>query len=239
MDIFSEDLPSANPPASQERTEITLTIGNRRLNAWLNDSTASKDLISHLPVTVTLANSDNDYCGSISPALSYEQSEVQFGYHNGDLAFWTAGNDFVIFVDDEESSANTGSLVILGQITDDYSFLIGRGGTVDVTIALKGQEAPIVPNEPTEQPTPANPTGEQRMKITVGNQVIYATLADNATAHAIADRLPLTLELLDLYGREMCYRFADEMPANEVQTRNFQLGEIIYWPPSSQLRYHV
>lgn len=231
MDIFSEDTPSANPPASQERTEITLTIGNRRLNAWLNGSTASKDLTSHLPVTVTLADSDNDYCGSISPALSYEQSEVQSGYRNGDLAFWTAGNDFVIFMDDEESSANTGNLVILGQVTDDYSFLIGQGGTVDVTIALKGQEPPIETDRPTEQPTPSNPTGEQRMKITVGNQVIYATLADNATAHAIADRLPLTLELLDLYGREMCYRFADELPANEVQTRNFELGEIIYWPP--------
>ncbi len=227
LDIFSAASPSVPPPANQERTEITLTIGNQRLNAWLNGSTASKELISRLPVTVTLADSDNDYCGSISPALPYEQSEVQSGYRNGNLAFWTAGNDFVIFVDDEESSANTGNLVILGQVTDDYSFLIGRGGTVDVTIALKGQEAPIAPAEP----TPANPTGEQRMKITVGNQVIYATLADNATAHAIADRLPLTLELLDLYGREMCYRFADEMPANEGQTRNFELGEIIYWPP--------
>lgn len=79
--------------------------------------------------------------------------------------------------------------------------------------------------------TAANPTHEQRMKITVGEQVMYATLADNATAHAIAERLPLTLELLDLYGREMCYHFADELPANEVQTRNFELGEIIYWPP--------
>ena len=69
------------------------------------------------------------------------------------------------------------------------------------------------------------------MKITVGDKEIYAVLADNATAHAIADRLPLTLELLDLYGREMCYRFDDELPANEVQTRSFELGEIIYWPP--------
>lgn len=63
------------------------------------------------------------------------------------------------------------------------------------------------------------------MKIAVGNQVIYATLADNNTAHAIADRLPLILELPDLYGCEMCYLFADKLPANEVQTRNFELAD--------------
>nr|WP_314466334.1 cyclophilin-like fold protein [uncultured Clostridium sp.] len=74
-------------------------------------------------------------------------------------------------------------------------------------------------------------TGEKRMRITVGDTVLTATLADNETARAIADMLPLTLPLMDLYGREMCYRFTNELPANEVHTRNFQLGEIIYWPP--------
>lgn len=92
-------------------------------------------------------------------------------------------------------------------------------------------ESPDVSDQPTEQ---------RRMRITVGDDVIYATLADNATADAIAERLPLTLNMMDLYGREMCYRFEEELPATDVQTRNFELGEIIYWPPrhSFVIMYH-
>lgn len=69
---------------------------------------------------------------------------------------------------------------------------------------------------------------------------MYAALADKDAAHAIAQRLPLTLTMMDLYGREMCYRFDDEIPANEVETRNFELDEIIYWPPrhSFVIMYH-
>lgn len=78
------------------------------------------------------------------------------------------------------------------------------------------------------------------MKITVGGTTLYAKLADNATADAIAEKLPLTLPMMDLYGREMCYRFDEALPATDVQTRNFQLGEIIYWPPrhSFVIMYH-
>nr|WP_314466340.1 cyclophilin-like fold protein [uncultured Clostridium sp.] len=119
-----------------ETTNITLTIGDTVLNAQLNNTTAAKDLISRLPVTVSLNDSDNDFCGGISPALSYEESEVQYGYKNGDLAFWAAGDDFVIFVDDEELSSNTGNLVILGKIADELTAFDDINGTIDVTIAL-------------------------------------------------------------------------------------------------------
>ncbi len=106
------------------------------MNAQLNNTTATQDLISRLPVTVRLNDSDNDFCGDISPALSYDESEVQYGYKDGDLAFWTAGDDFVIFVDDEELSSNTGNLVILGRINDDLSVLDEISGTIEVAIAL-------------------------------------------------------------------------------------------------------
>lgn len=90
-----------------------------------------------------------------------------------------------------------------------------------------------------ENETAAESTGLQ-MKITVNGQELTATLEDNATARAIAEQLPLTLPMLDLYGREMCYRFENAFPANEVNDTSFEVGDIIYWPPrhSFVILYH-
>lgn len=48
----------------------------------------------------------------------------------------------------------------------------------------------------------------RRVRISAGNRTWYATLDDNATARALIAKLPLTLPLEDLYGRELCYRSA-------------------------------
>lgn len=119
-----------------KRTNITLTIGNTVLTAYLNNTTSAQDLISHLPAKVKLNNSDNDYCGDINPPLAYKKEEVQVGYKNGDLAFWTVGNDFVIFVKDEDKSANTGNLVIIGKVTSGLEKVSSLGSSFEVTIAL-------------------------------------------------------------------------------------------------------
>lgn len=72
---------------------------------------------------------------------------------------------------------------------------------------------------------------EIKMKLTVNGQELTATLYDNATARAFAEQLPAILPMLDLYGREMCYRFPDELPADDVQYTGYEVGEIVYWPP--------
>lgn len=121
---------------TDKKTNITLTIGNTVIPAYLNNTTAAQDLIAHLPVKVKLADSDNDYCGDINPPLAYKKEEVKYGYKNGDLAFWTAGNDFVIFIHGEEKSANTGNLVIIGKVTSGLEKIHSLGSSIDVTIAL-------------------------------------------------------------------------------------------------------
>lgn len=37
--------------------------------------------------------------------------------------------------------------------------------------------------------------------------------------------------MMDLYSREVVYRFDDPLPTDEVQMRGYEVGEIIYWPP--------
>lgn len=68
-----------------------------------------------------------------------------------------------------------------------------------------------------------------KVKITAGDHTMTATFYDNATTRALISRCPLTLE--DLYHREMCYRFPDALPANEMQTSRYEVGDIVYWPP--------
>ncbi len=75
------------------------------------------------------------------------------------------------------------------------------------------------------------PSGDMKIKIKFKDKELMATLTNNATSRAFVEKLPLTLPMLDLYSREMCYRFPDALPANEASTRSYEIGEIIYYPP--------
>ena len=209
---------------SSERTAITLTVGETVLEGYLNNNRSARDLISRLPVTVSLNRGSHDYCGDITPALAYDESDVQHGWKNGDLAFWTAGNDFVIFHSDEENSSSTGNIVNIGAVTSDLEVVRSLGQRIDVTVALAGT---------TEDDNNQNDDNDMvtKMRIIVNGQTLTATLEDNVTTRAIAERLPMTLPMMDLYGREMCYRFPEALPTDNARTRGYEVGEIVYYPP--------
>ncbi|RKJ74090.1 hypothetical protein D7X33_19995 [Butyricicoccus sp. 1XD8-22] len=222
-----------------ETTPITLTIGDTVLNGYLNDSDPAKSLIARLPLTVTLNDSGNDFCGG-SLDIEYSDSDVQSGYKNGDLAFWPPASNFVIFVDDEENSADTGNLVILGKITEPQEALDALEGRIDVTIALAGEmDTPVSAGTENNEGTEAeNETevSEVKIKITVGDTELFATLEDNATTQAIIEQMPMTLPMMDLYGREMCYRYgAYALPTDNLQSDGYEVGDIAYWAPGGSL----
>lgn len=72
---------------------------------------------------------------------------------------------------------------------------------------------------------------EIKVKISVGKQNLTATFIDNATSRALIARFPLTLPMMDLYSREMCYRFSEPLPSEESGTSGYKVGDIAYWPP--------
>lgn len=241
----SENSSTAQVPETEEepeaengvQTPITLTIGDIVLEAYLNDSAPAQSLLSQLPLTVTLNDSDNDFCGD-SLDIEYSEGDVTSGYENGDLAFWTPASNFVIFVSGEENSANTGDLVKLGHITSPQEMLDTLEGQIDVTIALAENQ--------TAETESSNPSGEEivtdegveemRIRITVGDTELYADLEDNVTTRAWIEQMPMTLSMQDLYGREMCYRYgADAMPTDELRSDGYEVGDIAYWPPRGSL----
>lgn len=208
----NQEISQSTQVSSSKQTPITLTIGDIVLDAYLNDSLPAQSLLEQLPLTVTLNDSDNDFCGD-KIQVEYEQSDITTGYENGDLVFWPGADNFVIFVDDEENSASTGNLVKLGKVTSSQEMLDTLQGQIEVTIARKEEIM-------------------KQIKITVGQEELYATLEDNATTAALLEQMPLTLLMEDLYGREMCYRFgADTLPYEETRSDGYEIGDIAYWPP--------
>lgn len=78
-------------------------------------------------------------------------------------------------------------------------------------------------------------SSEIKIKVTVGEKVLTATLIDNATTRNLISKFPLTVPMMNLYSREMCYRFADPLPANEQQESGYEVGDLSYWSPRHSL----
>ncbi len=74
-------------------------------------------------------------------------------------------------------------------------------------------------------------TTKMKIQIEARGKSWTILLENNETARALYSKLPLTLDLEDLYGRELCHRFREALPAREVEMRGYEVGEVVYWPP--------
>ena len=83
-------------------------------------------------------------------------------------------------------------------------------------------------------PQSGNPLAQ--VEISVNGKTVVADFEDNPTSRALVERMPMTLEMLDLYGREMCHRFgADALPTGTLRSDGYEVGDIAYWPPAGSL----
>lgn len=75
-----------------------------------------------------------------------------------------------------------------------------------------------------------------KVRITTGEHVLHADWEDNKTARAIAQKMPFTVEMENLYDREMCYHFGrNVIPAAATRRDGYQVGDLIFWPPMGSL----
>lgn len=95
-------------------------------------------------------------------------------------------------------------------------------------------DLPQTNGQDTEEPSATE--NEYQITITVGDTILNAVLEKNATTDALVEQMPLTLSMLDLYGREMCYRYgAGALPTDTLRSDGYQVGDIAYWPPRGSL----
>lgn len=76
-----------------------------------------------------------------------------------------------------------------------------------------------------------------KIKITVNQQqVLHAQFEDNVTTRALINKMPFTISMDNLYGREMCHRYGNgALPLDDAKDRSYQVGDISYWPPMGSL----
>jgi hypothetical protein len=74
-----------------------------------------------------------------------------------------------------------------------------------------------------------------KINIKIGEKILTATLADNATAQDFASVLPSKVPMNDLFGREKYVTLPKTLSEKGPRTKRFEVGEIAYWSPSHDL----
>ena len=85
---------------SVEGAKIKMTAGTTEVIITLNDSRAAADLVSMLPLELTLIERNEFAKGMTLPRHLSTQEETTRSYEIGDFGYWDAGPDLAIFYDD-------------------------------------------------------------------------------------------------------------------------------------------
>jgi flavodoxin len=69
-----------------------------------------------------------------------------------------------------------------------------------------------------------------KIRITIGNRAVTATMFDNVTAREFIAMLPLTLTMDDHFTKEKYSRISKPISATNNQT-DYRTGDLVYWQP--------
>ena len=83
-------------------------------------------------------------------------------------------------------------------------------------------------------------TTNMKIRISIADKVVIATVADNATARDFVSVLPLSLSMKDLFGREKYGDLPKALSENGPRKNTYEVGDIAYWSPDQQfaIYYH-
>ncbi len=83
-------------------------------------------------------------------------------------------------------------------------------------------------------------TTNMKIKISIADKVVIATVADNATARDFVSVLPLSVSMNDLFGREKYGDLPKALSENGPRKNRYEVGDIAYWSPDRQFAvyYH-
>ena len=83
-------------------------------------------------------------------------------------------------------------------------------------------------------------TMNMKIRISIADKVVIATVADNATARDFVSVLPLSVSMKDLFGREKYGDLPKALSENGPRKTRYEVGDIAYWSPDHQFAvyYH-
>lgn len=114
---------------SVEGTKIKMTAGTTEVIITLNDSRAAADLVSMLPLELTLIERNEFAKGMTLPRHLSTQEETTRSYEIGDFGYWDAGPDLAIFYDDIYEQTIV-PVIPLGKADADAEDMRSTSGTV-------------------------------------------------------------------------------------------------------------
>lgn len=85
----------------------------------------------------------------------------------------------------------------------------------------------------------ADPAGERRIWMTVGERRFSITLADNQAARAFAAQLPLTLDMPDLNGNEKHAKLPRALPARASRPGTIRAGDVMLWGADTLVVFYL
>ena len=80
-----------------------------------------------------------------------------------------------------------------------------------------------------DNPSEGKPNGGTKITVTVGSSEFSLTLADNETAKAFKDLLPLTLNMSELNGNEKYDYLSGGLPTNAVKPGTIHAGDLMLY----------
>jgi hypothetical protein len=76
-------------------------------------------------------------------------------------------------------------------------------------------------------------------KITVGNKVLNGKFYDNETTQALVSKLPMTVNMTELNGKEKYYHLSEHLPAKSTVTPAIiNAGEIMCWSSNTLVLFY-
>ncbi|MCD7901559.1 MAG: hypothetical protein LUH22_17360 [Bacteroides sp.] len=85
------------------------------------------------------------------------------------------------------------------------------------------------PPTPNPNPNPQPPATGNKMQITAGSSFFIATLADNATATAFKEFLPMTVNMTEHGGNEKYYDLSQSITSNHTNPGTIQNGDLMLY----------
>jgi hypothetical protein len=73
-----------------------------------------------------------------------------------------------------------------------------------------------------------------KININIGDKILTASLADNATARDFVSLLPLNVSMKDLFGREKYGDLPKALSESGPRKNTYEVGDIAYWSPDHQ-----
>lgn len=130
--------PTPPPSAPEEDAmRIEITIGVERLQATLEDSPASRDLMEQLPLTLDMSDHGGvEKTGALPSALSLDGQPAGADPDPGDVGYYAPGHDLVLYYGDQ---SYYDGIVVLGKLEDDAATRLAQmDGTVTVRVDRAG-----------------------------------------------------------------------------------------------------